>query len=207
MPIKMNREYRIMPLLQPAEEKRFDSDYYVEGFATTFNDPYVLWRNGEAEYKEIIDKKALDTADMSDIIMQYNHSGRVFARNKMGKNKTTTLIAEPQDSGFFIAADLSKTAEARSLYEDINEGLIFQMSWAFTVSEDEYDSDNHTRIIKRVDKVYDVSAVSTPANPSTDISARSYFEGVIEQEAQELCRREELVKQNLRALLLLKTRR
>jgi hypothetical protein len=106
MPIKTNREYRIMPLLQPAEEKRFDSDYYVEGFATTFNDPYVLWRNGEIEYKEIIDKKALDTADMSDIIMQYNHSGRVFARNKMGKSKTPTLIAEPQDSGFFIAADL-----------------------------------------------------------------------------------------------------
>lgn len=205
MPIKKEREYRIMPLLQPAEEKRFDSDYYVEGFATTFDDPYVLWSFGGTDYKEVIDRNALDEADMSDIIMQYNHSGRVFARNKMGKNKKPTLIAEPRDGGFFIAADLGKTAEARSLYEDINEGLIHQMSWAFTVTEDSYNDKTNTRTILKVDKVFDVSAVSTPANPSTDISARSYFEGVIEKEAQEL--RERLVRENLRAMLLLKTRR
>lgn len=171
-----------MPLMIPtASNKRFDTDYYVEGYATTFDDPYVLWEYDGVQYKEVIDRHALDGADLSDVIMQYDHGGRVFART----GKSNTLLIEPQEHGLFVAADLSKTEQARSMHEDIAAGLVTKMSWAFTVQEDSYDRESHTRRILKIRKVYDVSAVSAPANPSTNISARSWIDGVIETEKAE----------------------
>lgn len=172
-----------MPLLTPtaASSRRFDSDYYVEGYATTFDDPYVLYECDGVQYKEVIDRHALDGADLSDVIMQFDHAGRVFART----GKSNTLIVEPQERGLFMAADLSRTEQARSMHEDIAAGLITKMSWAFTVQEDSYDRETHTRRILKIKKVYDVSAVSFPANPSTELSARSWLDGVIEAEQQE----------------------
>ncbi len=189
-----------MPLMVPtAANKRFDTDYYVEGYATTFDDPYVLWEYDGVQYKEVIDRHALDGADLSDVIMQYDHGGRVFART----GKSNTLLIEPQEPGLFMAADLSKTEQARSMHEDIAAGLVTKMSWAFTVQEDSYDRDTHTRRILKIRKVYDVSAVSFPANPSTDISARSWLDGVIEAEKAErlAAQAAERRKQRLRVYL------
>ena len=200
MPIKNNREYRAMPLMGSVigKEKRLKSDYYVEGYATTFNDPYVLFEENGIQYKEVIDRNALAGADMSDIIMQYDHSGDVLARKSNG-----TLIVETDDKGIFIAADMGKSEAARRRYEEIQNGLVHQMSWAFTVAEDAYDRETHTRTILRIKKVYDVSAVSIPANPSTDIAARSYFDGEIEKEKQELLEREARERQIRKIKLLL----
>lgn len=172
-----------MPLLAPTagSSRRFESDYYVEGYATTFDDPYVLYECDGIQYKEIIDRHALDEADLSDVVMQFDHAGRVFART----GRSNTLIVEPRDRGLFMAADLSKTEQARSMHEDISAGLVTKMSWAFKVQESSYDSVTHTRRILKIKKVYDVSAVSFPANPSTDISARSWLDGVIEAEKAE----------------------
>lgn len=199
MPVVKGREYRQMfqPLMIPqgTENKRFDTDFYVEGFATTFDKPYVMYEYGGIKYSEVIDRNALVGADLSDVIMQFDHSGMVFARNKMAKNKPPSLLLEPQDGGLFIAANLSLTEEAKRLYASIDAGLICKMSWAFTVSEDAYNKDTHTRTILKIKKVYDVSAVSYPANGDTDISARSYFDGVIEREQQErLERRKQILK-------------
>lgn len=189
-----------MPLMIPtASNKRFDTDCYVEGYATTFDDPYVLWEYDGVQYKEVIDRHALDGADLSDVIMQYDHGGRVFART----GKSNTLLIEPQEHGLFVAADLSKTDQARSMHEDIAAGLVTKMSWAFTVQEDSYDRESHTRRILKIRKVYDVSAVSFPANPSTDISARSWLDGVIEAEKAErlAAQAAERRKQKLRVYL------
>lgn len=166
-----------MALLRPTEQKRIQSDYYVEGYATTFDDPYVLYDDGETKIYEKIDRHALDDADISDVIMQFDHSGKVFARQR-----NNTLIVEPDEHGFFVAADLSKSTAAKQMYEEIDSGLVDRMSWAFTVAEDAYDRDTHTRTILKIKKVYDVSAVSIPANPSTDISARDYVNGLIDAE-------------------------
>lgn len=177
-----DREYRAMELLLPAAaNRRFDTEFYVEGYATTFEQPYVLYEVDGVQYKEVIDRRALDGADLSDVIMQYDHGGRVFART----GRSNTLLVEPDSHGLFVAADLSKTGQARSLHEDISAGLITKMSWAFTVRKDSYDRETHTRRILSIRKVFDVSAVSMPANPATEISARSYFDGVIEAERQE----------------------
>lgn len=187
----------IQPLLIPqgTKEKRIDTDFYVEGYATTFDKPYLLYEYDGQKYFERIDRNALVGADMSDVIMQYDHAGMVYARNKMAKSKPPSLLVEPQESGLFIAANLGLTEEARKLYSTIDAGLIYKMSWAFRVAEDAYNKDTHTRTILRIKKVYDVSAVSYPANVDTDIAARSYFDGVIEAERREaLARQAQLLK-------------
>lgn len=180
MPIRANREYRAASVMAPAE----NNEYIVEGYASTFK-PYVLYSYEGVDYWEKIDRHAFDEADIRDCIMQYDHEGRVYARQSNG-----TLEISIDDHGLKIRADLSKTEGSRELYEEIKAGLIKEMSFAFTISEDAYDRDTHTRTILKIKKVYDVSAVSIPANPDTDISARSYFEGVIEAEKQELLERE-----------------
>lgn len=175
--------------------KRFDSDFYVEGFATTFNKPYLMYEYDGMKFYEVVDRDALNEADLSDVIMQYDHRGTVFARNKMAKGKPPCLLVEPQASGLFVAADLGVIEEAQKLYDSIDKGLIYKMSWAFTVAESAYNKDTRTRTILKIKKVYDVSAVSFPANADTEISARSFFDGVIEEEKREaLARRVQILR-------------
>ena len=193
MPYKPDsREYRSMAMLSPAtDEKRIDSDHYVEGLATTWDRPYLIAEVDGVKYWERVDRHALDGADLSDVIMQYDHRGRVLARNGNG-----TLILDPSHKdGLFVAADLSKSDAARAMYEDISNGLISRMSWAFVVAEDSYDRTTHTRTILRIRKVYDVSAVSRPANDDTHISARSWVDGVIDAARRESVeRRKQIIR-------------
>ena len=192
MPIKQDREYRTLaaPLSAQAAAKRIDTDFYVEGYATTFDSPYLLYEIEGTKFYERIDAHALDGADMSDVIMQYDHEGRVFARQSNG-----SLILMPDNKGLLIAADLGRTDLARGLYQDIQAGMITKMSWAFTVKTDSYDRATHTRTILEIKKVYDVSAVSIPANGDTEISARSFAHRSYEAERQErLLQRARLLK-------------
>lgn len=187
MPVKKEREYRTVaaPLSVAAAAKRIDTEYYVEGYATTFDKPYLLYEFEDGtKFYERIDAHALDGADMSDVIMQYDHEGRVFARES-----NNTLILIPDHKGLLIAADLSKTDLARGLYQDIEAGMITKMSWAFTVSEESYDGATRTRTILKIKKVYDVSAVSIPANGDTEIAARNFASRSYEAEKQERLKR------------------
>lgn len=189
MPVKENRVYRAFtsPLAtSPQGERRkfFDTDYYVEGYATTFNQPYELCYG----IREQIAPDVLDGADLSDVIFQYDHEGMVFARNRAGN-----LHIASDSHGIFVAADLGRTEDARRLYEAIAAGLVDRMSWAFTVAEEIWDNDNDLRTITKVKKVFDVSAVSIAANDATAISARSFADGVMgERKAQELRRRRQI---------------
>lgn len=187
MPVKKEREYRALaaPLSAVAAAKRIDTEYYVEGYATTFDKPYLLYEFEDGtKFYERIDAHALDDADMRDVIMQYDHEGRVFARLS---NKT--LILETDKKGLLIAADLGRTDLARGLYQDIKEGMITKMSWAFTVKEESFDRQTRTRTILKIKKVYDVSAVSIPANGDTEISARNFAHRSYEKERQEVLQR------------------
>ena len=192
MPAKPHeRQYRSMlsPLapVPTGTERRFESDYYVEGYASTFNDPYLLYtaQDGTDVY-EVIDPDAFRDCDMGDVIFQFDHEGRVYARQS-----NSTLVVEPQLHGLFVAADLGSTSASRGMYEDIAAGLVTRMSWAFMPDwdsiEDVYDGDAMplTSTIHRVRRIYDVSCVSLPADPNTEISARSYFDGAIERIAAE----------------------
>lgn len=194
MPKSNEREYRTMPVMsiRKAEEGEAES-YIVEGYATTFEEPYVLYHNYDGkEIMEVIDRHALDETDMRDVIMQFDHNGRVFARNKNG-----TLTLTVDDHGLKIRADLGSTENSRSLYEDIKAGLIDQMSFAFTITEESYDKEKRTYRVLRIGRLYDVSAVSIPANPGTDISAarKRSLDGVIQdQRAERLAQTERQIK-------------
>ena len=182
--IKNDREYRIVQI-PDMQFRALDTDdeekkYLVEGYATTYDDEYTLFEYDGIAYKEIVSRDALAGADMSDVIFLYNHDGMVYARQSNG-----TLTLSSDEHGLHVLADLSSTEESRKMFESIKAGLVTQMSWAFTVAESSYDQDVHTRTIVKIKKVYDVSAVSIPANPNTDISARSFFDGVIEAEQEQ----------------------
>ena len=171
---KANREYRNMTMeIREAVEGEEDQKKIVNGYASTFDEPYKLFGGEGWELWEVVDRTAFDETDMSDVIMQYDHKGRVFARTR-----NNTLSVEPDEKGLFISADLGGTEIGRELYEEIAGGYTDRMSFGFTVtgeSEDKEQNDAgiwiYTRHITKVGKLYDVSAVSIPANDGTTISA------------------------------------
>lgn len=172
--LKNEMQVRSMQVFAPAAEtKRLDTAFYVEGYAARF-DPYVLWEDEDGPIYERFERGCFDNCDMSDIILQFNHQGTVMARQS-----NDTLIVEVDDTGLFTAADLSKTEAARRLYEEISAGMITKMSWGFFPGTYYYDKESRTIIHKTVKKIFDVSAVSIPANNNTEINARSWADGVI----------------------------
>jgi len=180
MPYQTDKQYRSLDLLLPTADKLIDSDNYIEGYAATFDKPYPLYEYAGQKYYEVITQEALLDADLTDVIMQYDHTGKVLARQSNG-----TLLLKNDGYGLKIAADLSKSQAARELYQEITSGLITKMSWGFTVNKQTYDKETRTNTISSIKKVYDVSAVSFPANTATEISARCYLNAVIEAEKQQ----------------------
>ena len=192
MAIRENREYRSIPMFETrAAAEGEEKSYIVEGYASTF-EPYVLWEEDGIQYKEKIDPKAFDETDMSDVIFCKDHQGTVFARTKNG-----TIELGVDSIGLKTRSNLGKTSSARQMFEEIDAGMYTKMSFAFTVAEDAYDRDTHTRTILKIKKLYDISAVSFPANPGTDISVatRARFDGFIEEEKAERLAEEERRKE------------
>ena len=202
MAIRDNREYRSFPMVEVRKEGE-EPSFLVEGYATNYNE-YVLFEEDGVQYKERIEPTAFEGCDMTDVIFLKDHEGTVFARTK-----NETLSLEVTENGLLTRADLSKTSASRQMFEEISTGMYSQMSFAFTVDDEEYNTKEHLRIIKRFKKIFDVSAVSFPANPTTEISVatRSRFDGFIEQERAERLAREqekknlELAKAKLKTLL------
>lgn len=177
--LKDDRQVRALQVFAPAPEaKRIDSNYYAEGYATTY-EPYVLYELEDGPIYERFDRGCFDGCDMSDVIYQLNHQGTVFARQSNG-----SLIVEPDNVGLFTAVDLSRTSAARNHYEEITAGMITKMSWGFIVGEYHYEPEIRTIVHTKVKKIFDVSGVSIPANNNTEINARSWADGVIDLAAR-----------------------
>ena len=210
MAVKNDREYRDMTMeIRSAETDDVEQEErkVVTGYASTFNEPYTLYENDDWRFDEVVDARAFDNTDMSDVIMQYDHEGRVFAR--MSNN---TLTVTPDEKGLLIEADLGGTELGRQLFEEIRGGYTNKMSFGFTVDGEEIRDTKApdgkaltVRTITSVRKLYDVSAVSLPANDATSISVRTLTDGEIERiqaerleaEALELRRRKLLAKAKL----------
>ena len=176
---KNDRQIReLQAFAQEPESKRIDSDCYVEGYAARY-EPYVLYELDDGPVYERFEPGCFDGCDMSDIIFQLNHQGTVMARQSNG-----SLIVEADETGLFTAADLSRTEAARQLYEEISTGMITKMSWGFVVGEYHYETETRTIVHTKVKKIFDVSAVSIPANQNTEINARSWVDGVIDLAAR-----------------------
>ena len=189
MPMKIDkREYRKIDAGLMETRTAEDGAKVVEGYATTFDQPYQLWRDKEMTVNEQVDRNAFAETDMTDVIMQYDHEGRVFARIANG-----TLELEADEHGLKIRANLGGTEIGRQLFEEIEGGYTNKMSFGFTVTGEERrtskDADGHItvlRTITKIGKLFDVSAVSLPANDATEISARSVGDGLIAEVLKEV---------------------
>ena len=193
MPMKSDREYRNIQVQDLETRSAEDGGMFVEGYATTFNQPYRLCGDEQITVNEQIDRGAFAETDMSDVIMQYDHQGRVFARMSNG-----TLQLSQDNHGLKILADLGGTEIGRQLFEEIQGGYTNKMSFGFTVTGEERkttkDADGHItvlRTITKIGKLFDVSAVSLPANDATEISARNVGDGLIAEVLKEVQAEEE----------------
>lgn len=211
MPIKADREYRAMTIAPTDDEQRV-----VEGDFSTYDTPYLLYSYNidgtVVEVWEEVKRGAFDDTELSDVIMQYDHTGRVFARKSNG-----TLELKLNETPH-MRANLGGTEIGRQLYEEIKGGYTTKMSFGFTVKDDERvrteeNNDGVRKIkilrsIKAIKKLYDVSAVSLPANDQTSISARSFSDGVLEEVtkelSEELANEQRKINENARARLALK---
>ena len=206
MALKNDREYRSFDLVLNKRAEGENEDYIVEGYASTF-DEYTLYDFGDEKWNERILPDAFDKADMTDVVFLLDHTGRVYARTKNG-----TVKLSVDDHGLYQKTDLSKTTSSRGVYEDIEAGNYSQMSFAFTVMDSHFEERMEdgkrviTRVIEKMKKLYDISAVGFPANPNTDIgvATRSAFDGAIEQLQAERLERERAMQSEARARLALK---
>lgn len=183
MPIRDDREYRNIGQFAIDIDADDSGSDYVEGYASTF-DPYPMYQEDGITYYERIDRHAFDEADMSDVVFLRDHTGRVLARTRNG-----SIALSVDDHGLHQRTNLGLTEASREMLEDIAVGNYSQMSFSFVVEKDHYERETHTRIIDKVRKIFDISAVSFPANPFTDIgvSMRDYFHGEMEKvEAERL---------------------
>lgn len=197
--IQSGIQYRNLTL----DVRDLDEGMIVEGYATTFNQPYQLYADNSMVINEQVDARAFDGAQLSDVIFQYNHEGRVFARTR-----NNTLEITPDEKGLFIRADLSGTEEGRKLYEEIKGGYTDRMSFGFTVAEDRTDKTGedprtYLRTITKVGRLFDVSAVSIPANDFTEISARSYVDGILDKERADALAAEQRERQKRKIRILM----
>ena len=201
MPLLNDRQYRALSFAIPAQEEKknkFDSDCYVEGYAAKY-ERYILFHDGNNKpvFEEFV-PGCFRSCDMSDIIFQFDHCGKVYARQSNG-----TLTVEADEIGLFICADLSKTSAARSMYEDIEAELVTKMSWGFMPDYDSLEvietANEITIKHHRIKKIFDVSAVSIPANNETEIQARNFANGAIDKVMKEIQQR----KNHIRKIKLL----
>jgi len=163
----MTKEVRSIKDVDIISTEKSENEFYVEGYASTYV-PTVLFEYDGIEYKEKIDRNAFNNIDLTDVIFNYNHGGKVLARTK---NKTLYLHID--EKGLFVRARLDGTEEGRKMYQEIKGGYIDKMSISFAVEEDSYNNSTNTRTILKLKRLYDVSAVDIPAYDTTLIYARN----------------------------------
>ena len=130
-------------------------------------------------FAEIIERGALDKADLKDVRFLVNHDiSKIPLARSRRNNGNSTMQLSVDDFGMSIRVqlDTENNSEARNLYSAVQRGDISGMSFMFSVNDEEWsemESDYPTRHIKEIGSVVEVSAVTFPAYESTEINARS----------------------------------
>lgn len=178
----MSKEVRKLDMQFRAEDTE-DGKMEIKGYAVVFNQPETY------SYTEVISDKALDEADMSDVVLRYNHNDSFMV---LARTRNKSLNLEVDEKGLMIDATLQDDiTDHRNIYNAIKSGLIDKQSFAFVVDEDEYDYDTDTRTITKIGKLFDVSVVDQPFYNGTDVSVARDV-----NEDEFMARREELRKQH-----------
>lgn len=170
-PIKGSHEMRAFSMPDLAAD---DTGNTVQGHAAVYGQTV----NIAGLWNETIARGAFDKTDFTDVLFDVNHDlDRIPLARSRNNTSNSTLQLGLDDMGLAVRAtlDTENNTEAKALYSCIKRGDINGMSFIFDVSDDEWtgmDTDTPSRTIRSIGKVYEVSAVSMPAYPGTDISAR-----------------------------------
>ena len=167
-------------------------DLVLEGYPIVFDAPTTITEPGGTTYTEVIERGALDGADLHDSTLIFNHD-----ENRVPLARTPkTMSLEVGDKGLHMRASLAgDSQQAKEVYTSVKRGDLSGMSFAFTVPEggSSYDPDTNTRRITQISKVYEVSVVPFPAYPQTSVEARSAMKSA----AGEAARQQVIMKANL----------
>lgn len=180
------KEIRKLDIQFRAEENE-DNKMEIKGYAVVFNSPETYG------YTEVIDSRALDNADMSDVVLRYNHNDTFMV---LARTRNKSLDLQVDDKGLYMDARLQDDiTEHKNIFNAIKSGLIDKQSFAFTIDEDQYDYDTDTRTITKIGKIYDVSVVDQPFYNATDVSIASKNDDFLERRKQLRKEHEEQRKQ------------
>lgn len=164
----MEKELRSLDIVSREDTE----DMILEGYALVFGEPTMIGTE-ERGFYEVIDRKALDGADLKDVPLKWNHSDTPFV---LARTRNKSLELKVDEKGLFIRAKLLPDVQQhRDIYSMVKNGLVDRMSFAFSIDEHIIDRSGKvpTRTITKIGKVWDVSAVTTPAYDATEIHARS----------------------------------
>lgn len=164
------RQYRSFNLLSEGNK--------IEGYAVVFEQKTVIAKDSYtgADFYEVIGRGALDSCDLSDVVLNVDHQGAPIARTRAG-----TLALTIDEHGLKISATLT-TTRGREVWEDVKAGNLDKMSFAFSVDEEEYDKATRTRTIRKIGRLWDVSVVTFPAYEQTSAIARASMSAHMEEE-------------------------
>lgn len=178
-------------------EKRADEPdkMIVEGYAVVFDSPTDM-----GGWTEVIERGALDKADLKDVCMKYNHEDGypIMARTR---NKSLQLTVD--EHGLLIHAELIDTQSNRDIYKSIEAGLLDKMSFAFIIDDAVWDTvdGRDIRRIQKIARLFDVAVVDIPAYEATEIYARCKNQNEAEYEAY---RKLKFEKEKLKTMMELK---
>ncbi|MBC9787181.1 HK97 family phage prohead protease [Carnobacterium maltaromaticum] len=171
-----------------------ESNEIIEGYALKFD----KWSDDLGWFREKLASESLEKTDMSNVTALFNHNeSQILGRSGIN------LELDVDNIGLRFKVKPTDTSYSRDLMENIRQGVINQCSFAFTVSREQdseewrenLESGIYERTIKNIDKLYDVSVVTTPAYPDT--------EAVVGARSKELVDKLELRKQNKEIELLM----
>jgi HK97 family phage prohead protease len=175
------KEIRKLDMQFRAEDTE-DNKMEIKGYAVVFNSPETYG------YTEVISDKALDEADMSDVVLRYNHNDSFMV---LARTRNKSLKLQKDEKGLMIDAVLQDDiTDHRNIFNAIKSGLIDKQSFAFSVDEDEYDYDTDTRTITKIGKLFDVSVVDQPFYNATDVSVARDVDNKEFLEKREILRKE-----------------
>lgn len=168
--MRQTMEYRALDVKASGDEM------HVEGYAAIFNERALIWESEYSGYKyfEVISPGAFDGADMSNVVMRYNHSDETPL---LARTTNNTLILDVDQRGLHISATLADTTVGHDVYTLIKRGDITKMSFAFSVAkesaEEDRDAKTYTRNIQQFGTIFDVAPVNFPAYEGTSLEARN----------------------------------
>jgi hypothetical protein len=168
----MSKEIRAFNFEVRAEQNE-EHGSHLTGRPIVFNS-----RTNLGWYDEIIDENALAETDLRDVRFLVNHNTDMIplARSRNNtENSTMQMVVVKEGMDIRVDLDTENNSEAKSLYSAVSRSDISGMSFMFTVDEDSWDdleSDHPTRTIRKIGKVFEVSAVTFPAYEATSIQAR-----------------------------------